>query len=1071
MKSKLQYSHFLAYFIVFIFSSLCAFSSNNIESKKNYVFVENQGQYPANVKFVGLGADANLLITNESILFDFHNRSENGLKGHVLEMKFSGSNGLNNLDIVPTGSVRNYIIGNNQSEWKYGIKEYKEIYIRNIYQGIDTKLYFENGSPRYDFILAPNANPNQISIRLNGQENLSINDFNEVTIATSLGEVKHSKLFSYQNSENIKDVIKCNFKLSNGDITFNLGNYDKSKTLIIDPIVVSSFIGGSSIDETKCVKAVGDTSYVVAGWTESANLVTTVGAYQLNYGMNRDGFIAKYKIENGNLILVATTYLGSSGKDEINAMDIGIAGNIYVGGNTTSSDFPNINGLSNAYKGMTDVFVTKITPDLKTVLISNIFGGSNEDYLNCLVVNNKSAVIFGGQTSSADYYTKSGVQPIKNKNSDAFLTKLDENGILIDFSTFLGGSNDDVLNAISLFPSGDIGLVGSTLSTDFYIFPNVYVAPKPFPPDPGYSQYPYDNSQNGGWDAFAAKLAPDGASYEYSTFFGGSSDDFGKAVIGLNDGTMLIAGESIKETQNAKFPTSDAAFQKTNKGGKDLFLALLGPEVITTGKNKSQLLIFSTFIGGGSDDELFNMSANNLAGSVGLVGRTKSADFPKSNGTQKYAGGYDGFVLEMSNNGAGLVYGALLGGNLDDVINDIEYDSEGDYYIAGSTQSSSIPLFGSNQINGTSDGFSAKYVNGSLGILNPTPGGTYCNGTILNINWDSQDLSASGYNVELGRKSSSTLTMLASKVKLNNFGWQIPNNIEPATDYFLKISHQSGMVSILNGTFKINVPPVINSVTNAGSSTFTCEGQPIQFYVDATGSNLTYQWKLNGKDVANQTSSTFKKDKSTIADNGSYTVVVKGECAPDPESKPIVFQVGPTTKFANQLSDGQMELTKEFTLTATALGGIKLYKWQKDRNDMLGQTSEVLKITNPSKADEGYYRCIIHGDCGKDTSNEAHLTMKPTGDVYYSNSKSDKIMLRYVSENAITIQLGNLVDGNVKLNLFNTNGQLISNLIDQSYFYGIVSYELDLEKYSTGIYFLKLDNANESSIKTLQVIK
>ena len=97
--------------------------------------------------------------------------------------------------------------------------------------------------------------------------------------------------------------------------------------------------------------------------------------------------------------------------------------------------------------------------------------------------------------------------------------------------------------------------------------------------------------------------------------------------------------------------------------------------------------------------------------------------------------------------------------------------------------------------------------------------------------------------------------------------------------------------------------------------------------------------------------------------------------------------------------------------------------------------------------------------------------MKSIGDVYYSNEKSDKINFRYVNENSVTIQLGNLIDGNVNLNLFNTNGQLVMNLINQNYYYGVISYELNTDKLSTGLYYLKLDNANESSIKSIQVIK
>ncbi len=1074
MNSKLQITILKLSLFLFTITTFFAYSEELINQKK-YVFVENKGQFPANIKYVGYGNNSKILLTDDAILYDFNLRDENSFKGHVIEMKFSGSNKLNKVELGISESKRNYFIGNNQNKWIYGVKEFSEISIKNVYNGIDTKLYFDEGNPRYDFIINQNADPSQISISLNGQDDYYVNQQNEIILKTSLGEIKHSKLLSYQNINNNITTVKSKFMINNGFIKFDVGDYDKSKPLVIDPIVVASYLGGSSIDEAKSVKSIGDTSYVIAGWTESADLVSIVGSYQSQYGLNRDAFVAKYKIINGNLSLLVTTFLGSAGKDEAKAIDIDFEGSIYIAGNTTSSDFPNVNGLNNVYKGLSDMFVTKFSSDLSKVLVSNIFGGTSDDFLNCMVVDTKAAVLFGGQTSSSNYFTKASVQPNIKLRSDGFITRLNENGKLIDFSSFLGGSDDDVLNAIALFPNGDIGLVGSTLSTDFTIFPNVYVAPKIFPPDPGYTQKPYDDSHNGGWDVFIAKISGDGSSYDYSSFFGGSGDDFGKSGIGLLDGTLLFAGESKKETQTAKFPTSDSPFQKVNKGGFDLFLAQMGAEVVTTGKNKSQLLTFSTFIGGAGDEELSYITTNSLIGSICMVGRTKSSDFPKklpSGETSKYAGGYDGFICEMNNSGIAQIYGALFGGANDDAINSISYDIYGDFYIAGSTQSSNVTSFGSSTINGTSDAFSAKYVVGSLGITSPSPGGTYCNGSNLNIDWASQDLSNNGFILELGRKSTNTFTTLASKIKISPFSWKIPNNITPANDYYIKISHQSGAVSNLNGTFKINSPPIINSILlDKSSSTFICEGKTIKIIADATGSNLTYQWKLNGKDIPNLTSNTLTVDKAMPINSGDYSVIAKGECAPDPESKILTIQVEPKAKFQNQLADAQMETGKEFILVATSVGSNLKYKWQKDNNDIIGQTTNILLITKPVAADAGKYRCIVEGQCGNDTTNQANITLKALGDVYYSNEKSDKITFRYLSENSITIQLCNLLDGNVRLNLYNTNGQLISNLLDQNYYYGVLSCELNTENLTTGLYYLKLENVNQSTLKTIQVIK
>jgi hypothetical protein len=299
---------------------------------------------------------------------------------------------------------------------------------------------------------------------------------------------------------------------------------------------------------------------------------------------------------------------------------------------------------------------------------STFLGGADGDVLVDVVVDREGNAYVAGETFAGDYPTTPGAyDPSYNGGfSDAVVTKIAAGGSSLVYSTFLGGSGHDVATGIALDSEGNAVLTGMTQSADF-------------PATPGS----YDVTFNGNFDVFIAKLGPDGSRLIYSTFLGGRGEDtrLGGGIAVDSEGNAYIA----EATASADFPTTPGAFDRTFNGGFfDGFVAKLD----ATGSR----LVYSTFLGGAQLDEALRLAVD-ATGAVYTTGYTNSLDFPTTPAAfdRSQNGFVDAFVTKLDPTGSALVYSTYLGGSDYESGGGLVVDDQGHAYVGGSTGSLDFP--------------------------------------------------------------------------------------------------------------------------------------------------------------------------------------------------------------------------------------------------------------------------------------------------------------------------------------------------------------------------------------------
>jgi len=342
------------------------------------------------------------------------------------------------------------------------------------------------------------------------------------------------------------------------------------------------------------------------------------------------------------------------------------------------------------------------------LVYSTLLGGVGFDTAYALALDTQGAATVAGWTSSSDFPTTLGAFDTSfNFGDDAFVTKLAPTGASLLYSTFLGGSNQEFVYALALDAQGAATVAGYTTSTDF-------------PTTPGA----FDQSYNGGADAFVAKLSPTGANLGYSTFLGGLGEDVVRALVVDARGAAWVAGY----THSANFPTTPGAFATSLTGMPyegDCFVSRLAPSGAS--------LLYSTFLGGTGQDRVFALAVD-AQGAATVAGSTTSSDFPTTSGAfdRSYHGGApkdgDGFVTKFSPTGASLVYSTFLGGAGYDAVYGLALDAQGAATVAGLTTSADFPTTPGSfdrSYNGGDDAFVTQLAaNGASLVYSTFLGGT-----------------------------------------------------------------------------------------------------------------------------------------------------------------------------------------------------------------------------------------------------------------------------------------------------------------------------------------------------------
>ncbi|MCX6581872.1 MAG: SBBP repeat-containing protein [Candidatus Aminicenantes bacterium] len=655
-------------------------------------FIPNRGQVHEKAKFYAKTPRYTLWMTKEGLVFDGIGKDR---ERAVSRFVFVGANANPEPEMVPmdvTGHKVNYLKGNDPSQWRTDIQTSMAVLYKNVYQNIDLKVYGMESQIEYDWIVKPGGNPASIRFQYNNVKGARIDESGNLVIATPLGELTHKCPVSYQEGREGRAVVDAKFK-GTGENTygFEVGTYDQGRDLIIDPVVMvySTYLGGSGDDHGFALALDDSGSAYLTGDTYSDDFPVK-GAYRSTFvGGTYDTFVAKFAADGKSLVY--STYLGGSGNDVGEGIEVDGSGKAYVIGITSSTDFPTKNPYQkNNAGGENDTYVIILSAAGSGLTYSTYLGGGGKDEGMAIALDSSNNMYITGRTSSTDFPMQNAYKSsYAGGTLDAFVTKISANGSSLAYSTYLGGSGTDYGYGIAVVGENAYA-AGRTSSTNF----------------PTINKY--DGSYNGGaFDAFLTKFSSTGSSLIYSTYLGGSLSDSAYGIAVDGSGSAYVVGD----TESANFPTKNAVQATHAGGGKDAFVTRFD----STGKD----LEYSTFLGGAETEGASHVAIDS-SGNAYIIGSTRSSNFPTKRAFQNnYNGDYDVFVSMLPANGYSLTFSTFLGGGGSDNGKGIEVDNSGNIYVVGTTGSYDFPTEDpyQNTLKGTLDAFVCKYKTTEFGTL------------------------------------------------------------------------------------------------------------------------------------------------------------------------------------------------------------------------------------------------------------------------------------------------------------------------------------------------------------------
>jgi len=669
----------------------------NRSSTLPMAFQQNVGQTDGRVKFVASGPDNSVFLSPNEVVLTLAQPSSARPASTPLnsakiarDLKVGQSRSQSALRLTLAGANRaavmagsssvggatNYLFGRNPRHWLTNVQNYARVTEASAYPGIDVAFYGTGPDLEYDFTVAANANPSAIAMAFSA-ESAIIQPDGSLELTVGGHPLIQRRPVAYQMTANGKRPVAAHYvPKGKNAFGFALGSYDPRVAVVIDPVLsYSTYLGGSGQDDAYGLAVDSAGNAYVVGATNSLDYPSSTPWPGSSAG-HFHAFISKLNAA-GNA-LVYSTYLGGRVDEEGLAVAVDTAGNAYVAGATTSSDFPTVNASQTAFGGGVDGFVAELNAAGSGLVYSTYLGGSGTDIAYGITVAPSGSASVTGVTNSTNFPTVAALQPTAGGGMDAFVTRLAPGGRTLTYSTYLGGSGDDGGARIAMDSSGSSYIVGSTSSPNF--------------PTVNALQVNYGTNV----DAFVAKLNPAGSALVYSTYLGGSGYDtaIGLAVDG--SGAAYVSGY----TSSSDFPTFNPA-EWANSGGGDAFLSKLNPA--------GSRLLYSTYLGGSGIDLGYGVGVDAM-GDAFVGGVTGSNNFPIASPLQSVSGGgSDAFLTEFDPSG-GIRASTYLGGSADDGALAVAVDPSGNTYLAGFTRSANFPTASAYQVSsrGSDDAFVAK---------------------------------------------------------------------------------------------------------------------------------------------------------------------------------------------------------------------------------------------------------------------------------------------------------------------------------------------------------------------------
>ncbi|MBI3427118.1 MAG: SBBP repeat-containing protein [Acidobacteria bacterium] len=605
-------------------------------------FEENRGQMAAEVRFFARGQGYGVYLTGQEAVL--HLPSDNGSCNAQARLRWLNAQPSTPepLDALPGKS--NYFIGNDPRQWRTDVPTFERVRYRQLYPGIDLIFYGRQRALEYDFVLAPQADAAQINLAFSGADKLELNEQGDLLVHTSAAVVRQHRPVAYQQTAQGRVNVAAEFVLNDDQLSFRLGAYDHSLPVVLDPLVLySSYLGGDNRDSAYGIAVDHEGSIFLTGQTYSPNFPVKAPVDTQLDGTN-DAFVLKLDASGSRLLF--STFIGGRGSNDRGwAIAVDAAGNVYFCGETNSLNFPTANAVQSITRGNGDAFAVKLNIAGNVLLYSTYLGGSLSDAAYAIALDRFDNAYITGRTDSANFPTKNALQANLRGTRDAFILRLDPDGVLIASTYFggppatLGGRDAEAGYGIAVDSQQNVYVTGYTSSPQFTVANPVQV------------------NFGGIEDAFIAKLNLPAAQLIYSTYLGGQDADVGRGIAVDAFGNAYVTGVTL----STDFPRRNA-LQPNPGGAADAFVAKLNA--------KGAALVYSTTLGGSGDENTEQITDPEPVGSIAvdalgyvyLTGKTESSNFPLARALQPQKNGdNDAFITKLDPAGSTLIYSTYFG--------------------------------------------------------------------------------------------------------------------------------------------------------------------------------------------------------------------------------------------------------------------------------------------------------------------------------------------------------------------------------------------------------------------------
>lgn len=541
-------------------------------------FERNQGQTDERVKYTARTSGYTLFLTANDVIFsipsslrspltserslvrkaahhagnsaDAHDEMKNS--STVIHMQLVGANAKANIvagDLLP--GKANYFIGNDPRKWRSNLPVYGRVNYQNVYPGVDLAFHGKQRQIEFDFVIAPGASPKPIALHFMGAQSIKTDNSGNLFISSAAGDVMLHEPFAYQQQNGAKQPVDARFVLKAGNrVNLELGKYDHTRELVIDPsvaVLYATYLGGSLADEAEAITFDSSTGNAyVTGETASADFPGASSTNKLTGTANV--FVTEMNAAGSNFVY--STYVGGSDTDSGNGIALDKSGDVFVVGGTNSTDFPHTGGAFQTSLGSgatSNAFIFELNAT-GALTYGTYFGGTGSDVAVGMAFDQATGVYtVVGSASSTNFPLKNALQSTLAGTSNGFVSLWNSSGNALTFSTYLGATSGDTVNAVALDSSDDVYVTGKTSSPSFPTTSGAF-----------QTKCGSDGTCNGGLlDAFVTEISSAGSKYVFSTFLGGMSNDLGDGIAVDSTGVYVTG-----QTESTTFLPSPADFSQ-----------------------------------------------------------------------------------------------------------------------------------------------------------------------------------------------------------------------------------------------------------------------------------------------------------------------------------------------------------------------------------------------------------------------------------------------------------------------------------------------------------------------------